>query len=84
MNAENSNESTEAKRVLPAVLSKKERIQNLLIDCVIEIDNLSGIMPFEFVDVKELLSVMDNAVFYMEAEIRDIETLNGKWTILGK
>lgn len=68
----------------PTVLIRKQKIQDILRDCVIELDNISGENPFDFVDVRALLSVMDNAVFYMGAEIRDIEKLNGKWTMLGK
>lgn len=84
---QSSNEAecgNKSKPLLPAVLIRKQKIQDILRDCVIELDNISGEKPFDFVDVRALLSVMDNAVFYMGAEIRDIEKLNGKWTMLGK
>lgn len=73
-----------AKPMLPAVLIKKQKIEEILRKCVIELDEISGEKPFDFVNIRELLSVMDNAVFYMNAEIKGADSLNGKWTILGK
>ena len=70
--------------MLPAVLIKKKKIEEVLRKCVIELDEISGEKPFEFVNIRELLSVMDNAVFYMNAEIKGVDSLNGKWTMLGK
>ena len=71
--------------VLPAVLiKKKKKYRRFLRKCVIELDEISGEKPFDFVNIRELLRVMDNAVFYMNAEIKGVDSLNGKWTMLGK
>ena len=70
--------------VLPAVLIKKQKIEEVLRKCVIELDEISGEKPFDFVNIRELLRVMDNAVFYMNAEIKKVESLNGKWSLNGR
>ena len=80
----NNFNTTIGNSVLPAVLIKKKKIEEVLRKCVIELDEISGEKPFDFVNIRELLSVMDNAVFYMNAEIKGVDSLNGKWTILGK
>jgi hypothetical protein len=84
MNTENSfNEENgnSAKHLLPAVLSKKLEIEKILRECVIKLDRISGDKPFDYIDVRLILSVMDNAVFYMNAEIKEVEALNGKWSL---
>ena len=85
-NSETNNIQIHSGNTLPlsAVLIKKKKIEEVLRKCVIELDEISGEKPFEFVNIRELLSVMDNAVFYMNAEINGVDSLNGKWTMLGK
>lgn len=59
----------------------QEKIAKILIECVIKLDKFDK-SSFEFINLDQVLSVMDNAVFYMEAEIKGVDSLNGKWTIL--
>lgn len=70
--------------VLPAVLSKKIKMMETLRDCVIKIEQLHNDKSFDYVNIDELLSCMDNAVFYMNAEIKKVESLNGKWSLNGR
>ena len=81
MNDNSNKTSNDGNNMLPAVLIKKQEIEKILRKCVIELDNISGEKPFDYVDVRALLSVMDNAVFYMNAEIKKVESLNGKWSL---
>ena len=62
-------------------MSDQEIIAKVLVECVIKLDKFDK-SSFEFVDLEQLLSVMDNAAFYMKAEIRGVDSLNGRWNIL--
>ncbi len=64
--------------------AKQKEIEAVLRECVIKLDKISGEKPFTHVNVRELISVMDNAVFYMNAEIGKVDSLNGKWSLTGK
>lgn len=60
---------------------QQEKCQDILRKTVIELDKISNESTFKHVNISNVLSVMDNAVFYMGAEIKDIDSLNGKWEL---
>lgn len=55
-------------------MDKRQEILDTLSQCVIKLDGMCRNRPFENVDMKLILSIMDNAVFHMNAEIRGIDT----------
>ena len=62
---------------------KQQIVADILRDCIIKIEKSGcGSDPFEHINLRQVLSVMDNAVFYMYSEIKGIEDLNSKWRLV--
>jgi exonuclease V gamma subunit len=63
--------------------NEKQKLLKILSKCVVDlIDESENMTFFEHVDLDAVISVMDNAVFYMEAETKKNDKLNGRWNLL--